>query len=257
MTCRESARASASRRNESGGLVTALLWSLGCSSAPLDAIVPPPEKLSDSLVAHWMFDDGSGDIASDASRNGHDGRLTGGTWVADGRFGGGLRFSGADSVEVSDFPAATPNWSVSAWIRVSAEQLEANQGIGTVLSPENFRSDGWELNVDRLSTQAEFVFSYWSPTLDGYLHTECPCVETSVWIHLAAVVSSNYVTLYVDGAPMDRQAQLSEILPGATTLYFGRWTMEGRFLNADLDEVAIWGRSLAAHEIAKLNRESL
>jgi hypothetical protein len=225
---------------------------LSCSSAPLDVIGPPPRDLADSLVAHWTFDEGSGGVALDDSGNKHDCQLTGGTWIRDGRFGGGLRLAAGDSVAVPNFPAATSNWSVSAWIRLSPEQLGANRGIGTVMTTENFKSNGWELNVE-----SEFVFSYWSPTLGDYLHTECPCVETNTWLHLAAVVDNgtNHVTLYVNGAAVDQQAKLSDIVPGDTTLYFGRWNMEGRFLSGDLDDIAIWGRALAASEIVALSSE--
>ena len=238
------------------GCSVAVLCLVGCNAAPLDVIGGPPPDLIDSLVAHWTFDDGAGEVAADASGNGHDGHLTGGTWMGDGRFAGAISFSGDDAMTVPSFPSPTPDWSVSAWIRLSAEQLEANRGIGTVLTTENFRSDGWELNVERTSSQAEFVFSYWSPTLEGYLHTECPCVETSTWTHVAAVVSTDHVTLYVNGAAMDQQAKLSDILPGDSTLYAGRWNGEDRFLAADLDDAAIWRRSLEAHDIAALSRAS-
>jgi hypothetical protein len=235
-----------------------VLCLLSCRAAPLDVIDAPPRDLADSLVAHWTFDKGSGDIALDDSGNRHDGQLTGGTWIPDGRFGGGLRLAADDSIAVSNFPAATSNWSVSAWIRLSPDQLEANRAIGTVLTTENFRSNGWELNVDRMSAQPEFVFSYWSPTLGAWLHTECPCVATNAWLHLAAVVDTgtNHVTLYVDGEARDQQDKVSDILAGDTTLHFGRWNMEGRFLSGDLDDVAIWERALAADEIVALRNES-
>ena len=240
-------------------LPAVVLCLLSCRAAPLDVIDPPP--LADPLIAHWTFDEGTGDIALDDSGHKHDGRLTGGTWIADGRFGGGLRLAADDAVAVPNFPAATSNWSVSAWIRMSPDQLEANRAIGTILTTENFRSNGWELNVDRRSSQPEFVFSYWSPTLGTWLHTECPCAETNVWLHLAAVVDAgtNHVTLYVNGAAMDQQDKLSDIVPGDTTLYFGRWNsenMDGRFLSGDVDDIAIWERALAANEIAALRSES-
>jgi hypothetical protein len=230
---------------------------LGCRAAPLDVIDPPPRDPGDALVAHWTFDIGSGDIALDDSGNRHDGQLTGGTWISDGRFGGAIRLAADDSVTVPNFPAATSNWSLSAWIRMSPDQLEDNRAIGTVLTTENFRANGWELNVDRMSSQPEFVFSYWSPPLGGYLHTDCPCVDTNAWHHLAAVVDAgtNQVTLYVDGAAMDQQDKVSDIVPGDTTLYFGRWNSDGRFLSGDLDDVAIWERALAADEIVALSRE--
>lgn len=144
------------------------------------------------------------------------------------------------------------------WIRVSKDQLEDNRSIGTVLTTENFRSNGWELNLERMSAEPMFVFSYWSPTLGDYLHTECSCVDPNVWLHLAAVADArtSLVTLYVNGMARDQQAKVSEIVPGDTTLYFGRWNMEGRFLTGDLDDIAIWGRALSADEVVALRSQS-
>lgn len=245
-------------RSRAISIATAAFFLVGCNGAPLDAIVPPPAVLTDSLVAHWTLDEGSGVIAFDQTGNGYNGQLTGGTWVSDGRFAGGLRLAGNDSIAVPKFPAATSNWTVAAWIRMSQQQLDANRGIGTVLTTENFDSNGWALNVDRLSPQSGFVFSYWSASLDDYLHTECRCVENDVWVHLAAVVdmTANQVVLYVDGTVSDQQARVSAILPGDSTLYFGRWNMNERFLSGDLDDVAIWERALAPREVQALNNES-
>jgi hypothetical protein len=232
---------------------------MSCSAAPMDVISPPPRDIAESLIAHWPLDEGSGNIALDRSENRLDGELTGGTWIADGRFGGGLRIAANESVAVPNFPAATPNWSVSAWIRLSPNQLEANRAIGTILTTENFRSNGWELNVDRMSSEPKFVFSYWSPALSGWVHTECTCVATNVWIHLAAVVDAetNLVTMYVNGTVKDQQAKVSDILPGDTTLYFGRWNEDGRFLSGDIDDIAIWGRALDDEEVISLGNETL
>jgi hypothetical protein len=256
-------KAAAAPSNAEGSIFFRLLPAiasclLSCRAAPLDAIDPPRRDLADALIAHWTLDNGTGDVALDDSGNRHDGQLTGGTWIPDGHFKGGLRLAADDSVAVPNFPAATSNWSVSAWIRMSPDQLEANRAIGTILTTENFRSNGWELNVDRMSSQPLFVFSYWSPALGGYLHTECPCVATNAWVHLAAVVDggTNHVTLYVDGSARDQQDKLSDIVPGDTTVFFGRWNDEGRFLSGDLDDIAIWGRALAASEIVALSNES-
>jgi hypothetical protein len=238
----------------------ALLWPMiGCSEAPLDAVGLPRRVLSDGLVAHWAFDEGGGTIARDTSGNGHDGQLSGGTWIADGRFGGGLRLSAVDALSVADFPAATPSWSVSVWLRLSNEQLAADSDIFTeILSTENIGSAGWQINIDKRLAQPRFVFSYWAPPLMGYVGTECSCVETGAWIHLAAVVDvdANRLRLYVDGTVADQVTRPSDILPGDSTLYFGGWNMGGRLLNGDLDDVAIWGRALTPQEISALTTQS-
>jgi hypothetical protein len=46
------------------------------------------------LVAHWTFDDGSGDTVSDMSGNGADGTFTGNPDWAVGPIGGALRHAG-------------------------------------------------------------------------------------------------------------------------------------------------------------------
>ena len=186
-------------------LVAALAWPItGCGDAILDAVGLPPKVLADGLVAHWALDEGGGTTARDSSGNGHDGQLGGGTWITDGRFGGGLRLIAGDAVAVPGFPAATANWSVSLWIRMSDEQMAFNNNdpFTEILSTENIGSAGWQINIDKRLSQPRFVFSYWAPPLMGYVGTECSCVDTGAWIHLAATVDidTNRITLYRDGA---------------------------------------------------------
>ena len=162
-------------------------------------------------------------------------------------------------VTVPGFPAATPSWSVSVWIRLSDEQLAADSDTWTeILSTENIGSAGWQINIDKRLAQPRFVFSYWAPPLMGYVGTECSCVETGAWIHLAAVVDvdTNRITLYRDGKVADQETRPSDILPGDSTLHFGGWNMGDRLLNGDLDDVAIWGRALTAEEITALTTQS-
>jgi hypothetical protein len=233
---------------------------IGCGQAPLVAVDLPPGAFNDGLVAHWTFDEGSGTVASDSSRNGYDGQLSGGTWIRDGRFGGALRLAAGDTLTVSGFAAATPNWSVSVWIRMSEAQLAANSGLFTeVLSNEVMDSAGWQINIDKRLAQPRFVFSYWAPPLTDYVGTECSCVDTGAWLHLAAVVDvqANLLTLYRDGAVADQRTRPSDILPGDPTLYFGSWNMPGRLLNGDLDDIAVWSRALTAQEVAALFTHSL
>jgi hypothetical protein len=233
---------------------------LGCSESTLDAVGLPPHALSDGIVAHWKLDASSGIVVSDSSGNGHDGQLTGGTWISDGRFGGALRLAAGDAVAVPGLPAATPNWTVSVWLRMSAAQLASSGGdlFTEVLSTENLRSAGWQINVDKRLAQPRYVFSYWSPPLMDYIGVECSCVETGAWVHLAATVdtNSNRITLYLNGMFVDQETRPSDIVPGDSRLYFGRWNMDGRLLNGDLDDVAIWARAMAPAEISALATQS-
>jgi len=247
-------------RGRGGLFVAALVWPvMGCGEARLDAVGLPPLVLADGLVAHWSLDDGGGTIVSDTSGNGHDGQLSGGAWLATAQFGGGLRLAAGDTVAVPGFPAATPSWSVSVWMRLSNEQMALNDNdiFTAILSTENIASAGWSLNIDKRLAQPRFVFSYWAPPLTGYIGVECSCVDTGAWVHWAAVVdvTTDRITLYRDGTVADQETRPSDIVPGDSTLYFGRWNMDGRFLNGDLDDIAIWQRALAPEEIAALTSQ--
>lgn len=228
---------------------------VGCGGAALDAIGPPRSDPGEGIVAHWALDEGTGTVATDSSGQGHDGQLTGGTWIGDGRFGGGLRLTAGDSAAVPAFPDATPSFTVATWLRLSQEQLAMDDALWVaILGNENFGAGGWQLNIDNRLPRPRFDFAYWSSPLMGYLFVECECVEVDRWIHLAAVVDAeaNRVTLYKDGAVGDQETRPSEIATGDSTLYFGRWNMSGRLLSGDLDDIAIWSRALTADEVAAL-----
>src|SRR4051812_43841409 len=100
------------------GLVTlavALASLSACGLAPLDVVDLPAAGVG--LVAYWTFDEGTGISVLDHSGNAFNGQLTGGSWIADGSFGGALYLTRGDYVAVPSFPDATPDWTVSAWVR--------------------------------------------------------------------------------------------------------------------------------------------
>jgi hypothetical protein len=85
------------------------------------------------LVAAYPFDAGRGRTAADASGRGNAGRIRGATWTSSGRFGAGLRFTGADDV-VRVPASASLNlrtaMTLMAWIRPGERQ----SGWRTVLA---------------------------------------------------------------------------------------------------------------------------
>jgi hypothetical protein len=236
---------------------------LACSEVPLDAVHLPAEDvadgLADGLVAHFGLDEMAGTVVEDSSGGEHHGQLSGGSWILDGRFAGALRLASGDSVSVAAFPDASADFTIATWIRLTTEQLAMNsEQWVAILSMEDFAAGGWQLNIDNRFSRNRFDFAYWAPPLTGYLFVECECVEVDRWIHLAAVVDTetNRVTLYKDGVIGDQETRPSDVPPGDSTLYFGRWNMDGRFLSGDLDDVAIWSRALTASEIGALQTRS-
>jgi hypothetical protein len=234
-----------------------------CSEAPLDAVTPPPDgggfPVSSGLVAHWPLDETTGALAHDDSGAEREANVNGGTWLSDGRFAGALRLTPGDSVNVTAFPNASSNFTVAVWIRVSAAQLAMDaQTWVAILGNEVFLQGGWQLNIDNRLGRPRIDFAYWSPPLDDYLFVECECMDVDRWIHVAAVVdvALNQVTLYTGGVIGDQETRPSDIVAGDSTLYFGRWSAEGRLFSGDLDDVALWSRALSSVEIAALQDRS-
>jgi hypothetical protein len=232
----------------------------GCGATPLDAVAVDPRSLAIGLVAHWTFDEGSGVVVGDQSGNGHDGQLTGGTWTGTGRFGGALELALGDFVTVPDFPQATPSWTVSTWTQASPTQLAADTSdTATVLSTENVFAGGWQVHLDARAGYKRYDAAYWAgSTVNDYDVVYCQCIVESQWVHLTAVFddAAGQLSLYQDDVVTDRMNLPIPVFPGDSTLYMGKWNMNGRFLAADLDDVAIWSRALTAGEIAVLSRQA-
>jgi hypothetical protein len=232
---------------------------IGCGKAPLDAVILDPATLTSGLVAHWTFDDGAGTVVRDQSGNGHDGVLTGGTWISSGRFGGALSLASGDSIAVASFPQATSGWTVSVWTRSSAADLASASDISTVISAETVFAGGWQIHLDNRPNYHRFDAAYWSgPNTMDYVVTLCPCIEADRWIHLTSVwdASAGKTTLYLDDQAVDDAPMPTPILTGDSTLYMGTWNMFNRFLVGDLDDFAIWGRALQPTEIAAISSQS-
>jgi hypothetical protein len=239
-------------------LAVSLLGLGACTPRPLEVIEVDPTSLTDDLVAHWTFDEGSGTVVPDHSGNGHDGQISGGTWLPSGRFGGALHLDQGAFVAVDAFPDATSSWSISAWVRLT-DASPTTEAFKTVISNENEIHGGWEMNIDRTMNQPGAHFGYWEgPVLADYYRATCYCVTFGEWTHIAASVDgqASTISLYVGGVLGTTLPITTVILPGSPTLYMGKWTGDGRLLVGDLDDILIYRRALFPAEVAELSRSS-
>lgn len=225
----------------------------GCGVGPIDVVDAPAADVG--LVAYWSFDEGKGTTVPDHSGKGLDGVLTGGTWIPDGHFGGALYLTRGDYLTVPNFPAATPDWTVSAWVRYAAADIGSD--LSTIASTETPKTGGWELQGPVNADTAELEFSY--SRADGHYYGLICCqIQTDQWMHVTAIVDSHALTMtmYQGSSVQIQQNVQAFVLPGNTTLHIGieqtptqfEWPFQGA-----VDEIRIYARALNPSEVARLD----
>jgi hypothetical protein len=233
----------------------------GCGPAPIEAVAISSGSLARELVAHWAFDEQSGTTVADQSGNGHNGQLTGGSWVTAGRFGGGLRLQPGDSVTIPGFPHAMPDWTVSVWIKLSAADRAAftEQERAVLLTAEKAMG-GWEIEFDPRPGFDWLEASYYvAPPTNDYVVLDCKCIEIDRWMHWTAVFDSinHRFSLYRDGVLADSAALPAPILAGDPDLNIGRWYQGGRSISGVIDDYAIWSRALGGDDVAAIHARAV
>jgi hypothetical protein len=231
-----------------------LLGCLGCSPGPIEVATLAPNTLANDLVAYWPLDEGTGTLANDGSGNGRNGFIVGPGWIS-GQFGQALHFSGASSMSAGGIPFPPASYSVSAWALI--QPYELTPPIANMISTETL-TGGWALYALLGQTGWTYVFRFYGPNApQGYWSVSSPLV-TGSWTHLAAVVDgdASTLTLYLNGAPVDKVTTTSGILPGSPSLYLARSaSLNPPFaLTGALDDVAIYSRALADAEVAQLGQ---
>jgi WD40 repeat protein len=101
--------------------ISCFAFGFGCLLFTCVLLFALPEVCSaklDGLVAAWLLDEGAGNMAEDASGNGHDGEIRNAKWV-EGKFGEALEFGPSDSVVViphsDDFTIEV--FTVTGWVK--------------------------------------------------------------------------------------------------------------------------------------------
>ena len=106
---------------------------------------------SADLVARWKFDEGSGDVAHDASGNGNDGTFVGDPQWTTGKLGGALEFNGSsDYIEVPFSESLRVinqgDFSIAAWFRLNEipSEYKATKSGRLSVVPRPARESAWK-----------------------------------------------------------------------------------------------------------------
>ena len=155
------------------------------------------------LVAHWSFDDRNTKVAKDVTGTGHDGQVLGCTPV-EGKAGHALRFAGDSYVELGKLPGlpiAQRPLTIMAWAKSDA----AN---GVVVA-RGGASCGFSLYVKDGVAKFGIHREAEGP---GYIAAGSEKVAGR-WVHLAGVIKSDRIELYV-GGKLAQAAKTPGTIPG-------------------------------------------
>jgi len=213
-------------------------------------------NVSADLVAHWKFDDGSGEIAQDSSGNGYDGTLFGEpTWVA-GQIGGALEFDGTnDYVElpIGSLISSLTNSTFAIWVDFSNEggawQRILDFGTDTIVNM---------FLTPRMGTDGLMRFAI---TINGNGdedQTTAQATLPSGWHYVTLTINAdeNVHFLYLDGelVAQNTTARHTPSTLGETNQnWLGRsqYTADGYF-DGRMDDFRIYDRILTPKQIEDL-----
>ncbi|MHC4743674.1 MAG: LamG-like jellyroll fold domain-containing protein, partial [Planctomycetota bacterium] len=209
---------------------------------------------SDSPVAHWKFDEGSGSVAYDSAGDNH-GTIYGANW-ADGILGGALDFDGVDDyVEVPHDPSLDipDQITIGAWIfqDFSADRiLVCKSPTATYRDnyPGNYGLYIWEGGL------LHFCHQTGTGSMEYTLYTSSGTAAPGQWRHVAVtLVEGETVQFYADGSSAGILPQSGSFgLVNSEPVRIATRKDTPSYFNGRMDDVRIYNRALSAAEVEEL-----
>lgn len=205
-------------------------------------------------VGHWSFDDGTGEIARDASGNENNGALINGrTWTR-GRIRGALQLNGTNAfvdarTNVLDLSGS---FTVAAWVR-----LDRITGDHTALSQDGSEVSGFYLQRRADTGKFSFMLTNKDSTgADGMVAHSKTVPATGKWYRLVGVrdALARKLRLYVNGV-LEGEATINTAWWASAHTVIGRAMRAGKqadFWPGAIDDVRLYDRALSHTEVRAL-----
>lgn len=208
-------------------------------------------SLTDGLVGYWNFDEGSGIVASDASKNDNTGTLINGPVWVEGKVGKALEFDGVnDKVLVGDKPSLDISgdaMSISAWIN-SAGANAVNQ-YSHVVGKSNIGNTPYAAYLN--TSNRAYVMG---------LNGTNTCAKQSgtydnEWNLITTVYNGSNISVYVNGELKGTCSKSGKISVNNDPFIIGD---KGNGNNSPapfkgkIDEVRVYNRALSADEVLSI-----
>ena len=188
-----------------------------------------------TLVAHWMFDETTGNTAADSTGNGHTGTVHGATWTA-GHFGNALAFhDGDDKVLVEPIADLGDTWTIAAWFTAPLPDSAAWHTLTRGQSGDHQIFTDSSLNLG--------VYANGNGEFRGCGYNMSGLVAG--WHHVAAVGEGSATRFYVDGQYVGSSDRKS-----TTDIYcLGNYQGDNQRFSETVDDVRIYSRALSSNEV--------
>jgi len=192
-------------------------------------------------VAHWEFEDGSGDTAADSAGS-NDGIVMGAKWVP-GKIGNALWFDGIDdSVECGHDSSLNPaEMTLSLW--VCPERKSAMRSLVSKASSGIFEMD-YNLQLGIMGG----LMAAFSDGSEMVVVLGAKVLATDAWSHVAFTRDGSEAALYINGS--DRTGAGYSLRPGDGGYLLrigGPSPYQGK-----IDEVKIYDRALGPDQIEQI-----
>ncbi|MHC4110536.1 MAG: LamG-like jellyroll fold domain-containing protein, partial [Planctomycetota bacterium] len=231
----------------------------GFDGTPVGAEVKP--GYYSPLIAHYAFDEGSGDTATDSSGNGLDGAITDALWTATTADGSAacLDFEGGANV-VNE--AAGPylnnlaGLSMSLWIQ--SDVIDTDKGFIIGRHPEGDDQRGIRYDTVGASGGGDDVIKYGVATNEGADESESSVgIQTTEWQHVVMVWDNDGTgtDLYINGV-LDTKSYDGDnrtgLTDGYTKLLVGKGSKDGASdagWDGRIDDVRVYDYRLSEGEV--------
>lgn len=204
------------------------------------------------LVGYWKFDEGSGTVTLDSSKNDKYGIIHGAIWVS-GKYRHALKFDGVDDyVEIPVLFSSSPSsLTVSAWINSTLSKM------GYIV----YHGDNGEFVLQTGKWEGDTTVAGMEVKLDGssYFVYSAP-MTPNVWHHIVGVWTKGVsLKIYVDGELAGENTTIPDryltdwgpiVLPSIGD--YNRDIQPLRSFDGTIDEVRVYNRALSAEEVQAL-----
>jgi len=204
-----------------------------------------------SIVASWLFDEGSGAKAIDSSGNGCDGTITGAKWV-DGMVkpGKALNFDGVSNLVLADIKGTVPqSLTLEALVYpVAGGVIFAELGQGTA-------NTGWHDSQMEILPTGEIKVGFWSGSETGI---SLGTYKLEDWYHVVMTYdkdNKNTISGYVNGE-LKKTGSFVKQYPGDLWYAIGSADTTslggGKFFKGMIDRAAVYNVALSADDVKGL-----